>query len=371
MEIYLDNAATTHPLVSETLKKHMETAWYNPSAAYAPAEKVFISIKQTREALAKALKMKDCVFTSGGTEANNLAIRSASKQGAHYITSTIEHPSVYETFRRLAMEGAQVDFVKPRGFIICAQDVAELVKENTTLVSVMHVNNETGAINDIQSISAAVKAKNCDALVHSDGVQALLKTDMNMAGKGVDFYTVSAHKIHALKGTGALLTADNRVIKNLMYGGEQERSLRPGTENTLGIQAFGEALERGLCEYKKSCTRIAALHDQLVNDLSGMDGALLHLPEDKVPHIVNVSFDGLRAEVLVRLLGEKGIYIGTGSACSRGKLSRTLLECGLKNAEAEGAIRISMSAASTREEIDVFLKELDIAVKQLRRFGRR
>jgi cysteine desulfurase len=310
-----------------------------------------------------------CVFTSGGTEANNLAVRSAVKAGAHYITSTIEHPSVYETFRHLAMEGAEVDFVKPRGYCIHTEDVAALVRGNTALVSVMHVNNETGAVNDIGTICSAVKAKNSGTLFHSDGVQALLKSDRKPVG--VDFYTVSAHKIHALKGVGALLTGEGRNPKSLMYGGEQERSLRPGTENTLGIQAFGEALETGANGFVDNAAHISKLHERLVSALSGMEGALLHLPETKVPHIINVSFEGVRAEVLIRLLGGKGIYLGTGSACSHGKLSRTLLECGVKRSEAESAVRVSLSRLNTENEIDIFLEEIVAAVKQLRRFGRR
>ena len=371
MKIYLDNAATTRPLTEETLRHHVEGAWYNPSASYASAEKVFISIKRTREVLESATGMPQCVFTSGGTEANNLAIHSATKSGAHYITSAIEHPSVYEAFRHLELEGAQVDYVKPRGYMIAAQDVVALVRENTALVSIMHVNNETGALNDILQICAAVKAKNPATLFHSDGVQALLKTNTALKGSGIDFYTVSAHKIHALKGTGALLAAEGRMVRNLMYGGEQERKLRPGTENTLGIQAFGEALEKGLIGIQEASAHISALHDKLVMALQGMDGASLHLPACKVPNIINVSFEGLRAEVLVRLLGEKGICIGTGSACSHGKVSRVLLECGVKRTEAEGAIRISMSALNTDEEINIFLEELTAAVGQLKRFGRK
>jgi len=371
LQIYLDNAATTQPLVSAALRRHMESAWYNPSSAYVPAEKVFIGLKHIREALAGAAGMAGCVFTSGGTEANNLAVRSAGRHGAHYITSAIEHPSVFETFRQLANEGAEVDFVKPRGYCVHAQDVAALVRENTALVSIMHVNNETGAMNDIREICAAVKERNQHTLFHSDGVQALLKTDTGLAGSGVDFYTVSAHKIHALKGTGALLAAKGCAVRSLMYGGEQEGSLRPGTENTLGIQAFGEALEAGLKGFKANVAHIAALHGRLVSALSGMEGARLLLPESKVPHIVNVSFEGLRAEVLVRLLGEKGICIGTGSACSRGKISRTLLACGVKRGEAEGAIRVSLSALNTEQEIGVFLEALEEAAGRLRRFGRR
>jgi cysteine desulfurase len=152
---------------------------------------------------------------------------------------------------------------------------------------------------------------------------------------------------------------------------EQERSLRPGTENTLGIQAFGEALEKGIRGYTEDTAHVTVLHERLISALSQMEGAMLHLPETKVPHIINVSFEGLRGEVLVRLMGEKGICVGTGSACSHGKVSRILLECGIKQAEAEGAVRISLSRLNTQDEIDIVLEELSSAVKQLRRFGRR
>ncbi len=371
MQIYLDNAATTQPMSGEALRRHMEDGWYNPSAAYASAEKVFIELKHIREAMGKALGMSGCAFTSGGTEANNLAIRSAVKSGAHFVTSAVEHASVYGVFQQLALEGAQVDFVEPRGYCVRAEDVAERVKENTALVSVMHVNNETGALNDVRAVCAAVKAKNPSARFHSDGVQALLKTDTNLAGSGIDFYTVSAHKIHAFKGTGALLWAANTAPRALLYGGEQEGGLRPGTENTLGVQAFGEALEAGLIRYEKNTAHIAALRDKLVAALAEIDGARLHIPERYVPHIVNVSFDGLRGEVLVRLLGEKGICVGTGAACSRGKVSRALLACGVPHSEAEGAVRISMSSRNTETEIDILTEELRAAVGQLRRFGRK
>jgi cysteine desulfurase len=371
LEIYLDNAATTKPVLEATLAAYMEDGWYNPSCAYAPAARIFSEMKKARELLLELTGARgDCIFTSGGTEANNFVIMSAFRPNAHYVTSAIEHPSVYNAFKQLEAMGAEVDYIKPAGFGIRAEDVAGAVRKNTALVSIMNVNNETGALNDIKAIARAVKSINAGAYFHSDGVQALFKTAIDLF-PDVDYYTVSAHKIHALKGTGAVLTNGGASLKRLLYGGEQEYTLRPGTENTLGILAFGEALRRGRDNVTESVKRVEALQRRLLGHLEGMPGAHVNLPESKVPHIVNVSFPGVRAEVLVRVLGEKGVYIGTGAACSRGKVSRVLLESGLSKELAEGAVRISMSGMNTEADIDICAEELDKAAGKLRTFGRR
>lgn len=371
MEIYLDNAATTKPILEEMLLKHIGDGWYNPSCAYGPAAKVFIEMKKTRELLLELTGAKgDCIFTSGGTEANNIAVMSAFRPGAHYITSAVEHPSVYNTFKYMERLGAAVDYIKPKDFCIRAEDVAGAVRDNTALVSIMSVNNETGALNDIKRIARAVKSANENTLFHSDGVQALFKTAIDVS-RDVDYYTVSAHKIHALKGTGALLTGSGAKLKPLTHGGEQELSLRPGTENTLGIQAFFEALSKGKENLSASMEYLATLQRRLLDALRCIEDAHVNLPEVSAPHIVNVSFPGVRAEVLVRVMGEKGVYIGTGAACSRGKLSRVLLESGLDRQLAESAVRISMSTLNTESDIDICAQELKQAVDKLRVFSRR
>lgn len=371
MEIYLDNAATTKPLIGKAFEYHIREGWYNPSCAYSDAAKVFAHIKETRELLKSVTGAKgDCIFTSGGTEANNTVIMSALKSGAHFITSAVEHPSTYNAFKHLEALGVSVEYIKPRGFCIRAQDVAEAVRENTALVSIMHVNNETGALNDITETARAVKAKNPRAMFHSDGVQALFKTPVSLS-PDIDYYTVSAHKIHALKGTGAILTGERGRIKRLLHGGEQEMALRPGTENTLGIQALHEALTRGSASFVEDAENVGRLRQRLLKLLESTGDAVLNIPDASIPHIVNVSFPGVRAEVLVRALGEKGIYIGTGAACSRGKVSRVLTESGIKSELAEGAVRISMSALNTQNDIEICAEALDKAVKKLRAFGRR
>lgn len=372
MEIYLDNAATTKPLINKAFEDHISNGWYNPSAAYSSAANVFIKMKKTRALISEIIGFEgDVVFTSGGTEANNIAILSAARKNAHYITSAIEHPCVFEVFKYLETLGAKVDYVKPKDFCINPSDVAALVKDNTALVSIMHVNNETGALNDIKTIATAVKAKNIKTMVHSDGVQAFFKTSVNLSNSDVDYYTLSAHKINALKGTGAVAAGRNSRMKKLQHGGEQENSFRPGTENTLGIFAFHEALIRGRDSFEDSITKVNSLSAQLLDGLESIDEACVNLPDKKVPHIVNVSFAGIGAEVLLRTLGEKGIYIGTGAACSHGKISRVLLESGVDKSAAQGAVRISFNAMNTKQEIDIFLDEANKAVKQLRRFNRR
>ena len=372
MVIYLDNAATTQPDLNWAAPHHAEEAWFNPSAAYKAAEAVFSEIKSIRALLLKSMGLEDgtCVFTSGGTEANNMAVLSAARKGAHYITSAIEHPSVYVMLKHLEQQGAEVDYVKPKSFLIDPDDVAALVKENTALVSIMHVNNETGALNDIRAIREAVRAKNPETLLHADGVQALLKTPVDLNSLGADYYTVSAHKIHGLKGTGALLAKQGRIVKPVLLGGSQESVLRAGTENTLGIQAFGHALKRGL-DRTDTNTHVTALRAALVSGLGQIEGAVVNEPGAYVPHIVSVSFEGIRAEVLVRALGENGICIGTGAACSRGKVSRVLLESGVKRSLAEGTVRISMGEDNTADDIQLCLESMKNAIQQLRRFSHR
>ncbi len=372
MLVYLDNAATTKPYLDRIVPHHTQNAWFNPSAAYKNAESVFSEIKAVRQLVQKSLGLEGgtCVFTSGGTEANNMAVLSGVRKGAHYITSALEHPSVYVMFKHLEQQGAKVDTVSPKGFVIEPDDVAALVTENTALVSIMHVNNETGALNDIKAIAQAVKAKNPNALFHADGVQALLKTPVNLADIGADYYTVSAHKIHGLKGTGALLARQGCTVKPVLLGGSQESVLRAGTENTLGIQAFGEALTRGL-DRRDAYEKINALRDMLTDGLSQIDDAVINVPKAFVPHIVSVSFEGVRAEVLVRTLGENGVCIGTGAACSRGKVSRVLLESGIKRSLAEGTVRISMCEDNTADDIQICLESLKNAIRQLRRYSHR
>jgi len=380
MEIYLDNAATTKPLqeLKEFATAYMESGWYNPSSLYKPAAKVHADINEARKALLNALRAEkgELLFTSGGTEANNMAIASFAGRKRHFVTTETEHPSLYEYFKSLSREGHEVDFIKPKSdFTVDASDVAAAVRPDTALVSIMHVNNETGAINDIAAIAAAVKKTNPETVFHSDGVQAFMKIPFRMANSLVDLYTVSAHKIHAFKGTGALYAVKKSLLKPLFLGGAQEGNLRAGTENTWGITAFGFACEKLQPLFEGHTAHMCSLRKRLVEGLSRMGDVVLNAaPAPKsAPHILNASFLGVRAEVLLHALEEEGLYIGTGSACSSRKntASRVLAAMGFARERLEGAVRLSLSPFTTAEEVDKVLEVLYSKSAALRKFKRR
>jgi cysteine desulfurase len=380
MDIYLDNAATTKPLpeLEALVAEYMRGGWYNPSSLYRPAALVHTALSESRKTLMEALHAAkgELLFTSGGTEANNTVVAGFAKRKRHFVTTEIEHPSVYEAMKSLMREGHEVDFIRPgANLTVDPAEVAAAVRADTALVSVMHVNNETGAVNDIAGIAAAVKKANSAAVFHSDGVQAFLKVPLVLEGSGVDFYTISAHKIHAFKGTGALYAANRALVKPLLLGGSQEGGFRAGTENTLGLMAFRAACILGTERFESHRAKMRALRDRLIAGLRSMDGVMVNAapPEKSAPHIVNASFLGVRAETLLHALEEEGIYIGTGSACSsrKGTGSRVLKALGYEKERIEGAVRLSLSPLNTEEEIDTALVTMKSKYDVLKRFKRR
>jgi len=380
MEIYLDNAATTRPLseLEALVHEYMRGGWYNPSSLYRPAALVHTAVNSARKSVLEALRAPkgELLFTSGGTEANNTVLAGFTKRKRHFVTSGIEHPSIYEAMKSLMREGHAVDFIRPKADLtIAASDVAAAVREDTALVSVMHVNNETGAVNDIAGIAAVVKKANPSAAFHSDGVQAFLKVPFSLEGSGVDLYTVSAHKIHAFKGAGALYAANRALLKPLFLGGGQEGGYRAGTENTLGLLAFRAACTHFTEHFESYTVKMRILRDRLLSGLEGLGGVLVNAaPQEKsAPHILNVSFTGIRAEVLLHALEEEGIYIGTGSACSskKGMGSRVLKAMGYDKERIEGAVRLSVSPFNTEEEIDTALEAIKAKYGILKGFKRR
>ena len=349
--------------------------WYNPSALYAPSADVSKAMDETRKKILHSLGAYDgqVVFTSGGTESNNMAILSAvpNRKAGHFITSAYEHAAVYKTFKHLEQMGHEVGFIPPnRDGVISEEDVVNSIKENTVLVSIMHVNNETGAINDIDGISSLVKAKNKDILFHSDGVQGFLKTPY-VISENIDFYSVSGHKIGALKGTGALYSKKGITHKQMLFGGSQEAGNRPGTENTFGIAVFGEAIK----SFDRDNKNIFDLRNRLVEGLENIEDVVINSPkvEGKFsPYIVNASVLGVKGETLLHALESKGIYIGIGSACSsKTKTSRIHDALGLSAERAQSAVRISFSHDNTAEQIDRLLSEIESEAKDLRMFKRR
>ncbi len=376
---YLDNSATTRPFdeVIAAVAHSMADGWHNPSAAYPLGLTVEDEISRARALIGKALGGGRLVFTSGGTEADNLAIfGAATSKRSRFVTSAVEHPAVLAAFEELRARGQDVIVLPVDGSgLVPMEALADAVNENTALVSVMHVNNETGAIHDIERFAAVIRSQSPGAVFHSDGVQAFLKVPAQPAKWGVGLYSVSAHKVHGPKGVGALLIGDAVRLQPHLHGGGQEQGMRSGTENTHGILGFAKAVEvysQGL-EQRRAAMMQCKL--ALAEGLLAIDGAAVNgpAPEDGAPHILNVSFEGVTGEVLLRALAEQGVFVSTGSACGarQRKPSTTLKAMGLSDARVGSAIRFSLSTMNTMEDIARAAEAVSAQVKRLRLFKRR
>ncbi|PWK06963.1 cysteine desulfurase family protein [Tumebacillus permanentifrigoris] len=383
-DIYLDNSATTkpYPEAVDAMVEMLQTHYGNPSSLHRKGLTAEKEVDKARDRIAKALGVKksELLFTSGGTEANNLALFGAAEKyksrGKHIITTQIEHACVFEAAEELQKRGYDVTFlpVKQDG-VVELEDVKRAWRDDTILVSIMYVNNETGAIQPIQKIGAFLKDKR-KTLFHVDAVQAFGKFPLKIKEAGLDLLSISSHKIHGPKGVGALYIRDGVHLTPLFYGGGQERNFRSGTENVPGIVGFGVAVERTLREMKEATERMAGLRDLLIRELAQIERVHINTPTATglaAPHIVNASFPGVRGEVLVHALETEGIYVSTGSACSsKDKIySRVLQVTGLSEPELEGAIRFSLSAATTEAEIRSAVQTLASTVADLRLLSRR
>ncbi len=381
MLAYLDNSATTRPTdgVIDAMSRCMREGYFNPSSLYAPAIDSEKAMRACREELASALCVspKGILFTSGGTEANNLAIIgtvSAMRGSQHLIVSAVEHPSVLEAFHYLEGLGHRVTVigVDERGQLNWAQLEVALC-DAPALVSCMQVNNETGALADIPRLSALVREKAPNALIHVDGVQGFLRVPFD--ARLVDLYTMSSHKIHGPKGVGALYVRPGVRLIPRQLGGGQEGALRSGTENTPGIAGFMEAAR----EMKAMPDRFQHMMEKkkLLWTLfqEAVPAAQLNGPaiEDGAPHIINISFPGVRGEVMLHALEGARIYCSTGSACSSKKrhLSPVLLAMGLDPDRVEAALRFSLSPLTQDEEIHYTAEQLETIYATLSRFKRR
>lgn len=360
------------------LEQHIEQGWYNPSALYPGAVKVEADIKKAKNALLNAIGAEQMIFTSGGTESANTIIfegyKKAGSRRLHFITSQYEHPCVYEAMKALEGQGHEVSYICPEpDGKIDGDKLAAMVREDTALISIMHVNNETGAINDIGELAKKAKAVNSKTLFHADGVQGFVKCLFHMERSLVDYYSASAHKLHGLKGTGALFYKKGAPLKPFIVGGGQEMGLRSGTENTFGAMAFALAVEEYQKHLKENTERMTTLRDRMLENLADIEDMRVLSPKDGAPHILNLAFPGLRGEVLLHVLEEQGIYISTGSACSskKGKLSRTHQALGVGPQVAESAVRISFCKDNTLEEIDIASSAIREALKIYRGFIRR
>ena len=367
--IYLDNAATTKPNEESVraAEKFILSEYYNPSALYAEGYNLHLEIKKARSNLLSLIaddEKYSLMCTSGGTEADNQAIFCGVKRG-NVVTTYGEHAAVFAAMSELKLRGTEVRFADLNADgSVNVEKLLSLVDGNTSLVSVIHVNNETGAINDVNSIAAQVKIKNGRTLFHSDGVQAFGKIPFKLSSH-VDLYSVSAHKIGGIKGCGALIKRKQTIIKPYIYGGGQEAGLRSGTENVFAIKCFEHAAINKYRNLKSDYEKVCRLNKILISKL---DNSLFKvLSSDKAsPYIISVIADGLRGETVMHELNDRGLIIGTGSACSsnsKKRYSRVLLACGLKENMADGALRISFSAENTAQEIEEAAEIMNTVVK--------
>lgn len=351
--IFLDNASTTRvcPEALDMVKKVSDELYYNPSALYGEALKVKNLIDDARKEIANLLgaNQNEIYFTSCATESNNWAYEKGIKnKKGNIVVSSAEHASGYECALVAKSKGIEVRFVSlNKDGTVNEEDFINKVDENTCFVSVIHCSNETGAVNDIARLCKKVKAISPKAIIHSDGVQAFCKTNISVKESGVDLYSVSAHKVGGLKGTGALYVRDGLNLAPFISGGGQERGLRSGTENVAGIVCFGVAAR--LYKKKYDACAIKEMRAYIAKELMPLD---VKINGENEGNILSITIPGIKAEILQHLLSDKGVLIGLGSACSsRARNNRVLSAMGLKQKEIDGSIRISLGIENNMREI--------------------
>lgn len=384
MEAYLDNAATTrcYDSVREIVVKTMMEDYGNPSSMHRKGVEAEQYMREARQKIARTIKAaeQEIYFTSGGTESNNWALMGAAlakkRQGRHIITTQIEHAAVAAPLAFLEEQGFRITRLRPdREGRIDLEELEEAVTDDTILASVMYVNNEIGAVQDIAAVSERLKRKNPGSYLHVDAIQAYGKYRILPKRLGIDLLSVSGHKIHGPKGTGFLYIGDKVRIHPLILGGGQQGGMRSGTDNVPGAAGLGEAAARIYENLEENSAHMAELRRYLTEELSRMPDVVLHGMDggQGAPHIVSASFLGVRSEVLLHTLEDRQIYVSAGSACSSHKRagSATLTAIGCSQAERESAVRFSFSEQTTREELDYTLEVLGQALPMLRRFTRR
>jgi cysteine desulfurase len=383
-EIYLDNSATTkaYESVGDIVRKVMCEDYGNPSSMHAKGVAAEQYIKEAKETLAKLLKVqpKEIYFTSGGTESDNLAVigaaRANQRAGKHLITSSIEHPAIINTMRYLEQEeGFRVTYLPVDRYGRIELDaLKEALCEDTILVSVMYVNNEVGSVQPIEEAASIVKAYNKNILFHVDAVQAFGKYRLYPKRMKVDMCSISGHKIHGPKGTGVLYIGEHVKIKPIVFGGEQQKNIRSGTENVPGIAGLSLAAQTIYKDLDEKVRKMRELKAHFIEGVSQIEDTTIHglYDETSAPHIVSVGFAGIRSEVLLHALEDKGIYVSSGSACASNhpQISGVLKGIGAKQEYLDATLRFSMSEFTTLEEIDYTLDTLYNIVPMLRKYTR-
>ncbi len=371
--VYLDNSATTKPCAQavEAVCQAMTQAWANPSSTHSLGVAAARQLRQARQQVARAMGAQDnrVFFTSGGTEADNWAIFSAArrlgKRGRHIITTAVEHHGVLAPMKQLADQGFSVTCLVPdsQGRITLDQ-LQQALQPDTILVSIMMVNNETGAVMPIGPMARLTHRLAPQTLFHTDAVQGLFKVPFRAMTLGADMITVSSHKIHGPKGAGALFVRQGLTLPPLLYGGGQESGYRSGTENVPAILGFGAACAAGQPTLSQDIARETQLRDYCLAGLAQISGVVV-IGQPEAPHILSLSVPGLRSQGLINCLQDMDIYVSAGSACAKGHRSHVLETMGLPAEVMDGAIRVSLSRYTTREEIDRFLAALPQAIHRL------
>lgn len=383
MEAYLDNSATTRcsDRAFALMQKVLLEDYGNPSSLHMKGVEAERYVKAAREKIAKTLKVteKEVIFTSGGTESNNLAILGTAfanrRAGNRIITTAVEHASVANPMKFLEEEGFEVIYLPvDENGVISLKDLEEALNDQTILVSLMHVNNEIGAVEPVEEAAALVHEKCPKALVHVDAIQSYGKFRIYPKKNGIDLLSVSGHKIHGPKGSGFLYVKEKTKIKPIIYGGGQQNGMRSGTENVPGIAGLGEAAAEIYEDFKEKQDRLYALKERFIREVTTIPGVSVNgkTGRDSAPHIVSVSVEGVRAEVLLHSLEDKQIYVSSGSACSSNKpaVSRTLKGIGLKQNLLDSTVRFSFSVHTTEEEIDYAADVLKTLVPALQKYTR-
>lgn len=384
MQAYLDNAATTKviPEVRDIMIKVMETDYANPSSKHTMGMNAEQYISDAREIIAGTLKCRpgNIIFTSGGTEANNQALIGAAlsriRKGKHIISTVFEHASVHEPLIFLESMGYEVTYLPAgRDGSIDLRKLAENIRDDTIIISVMLVNNEIGSISDIEGLIKTAKAINPDVLFHVDAIQGYGKLNIYPKKWNIDLMSVSGHKFHGPKGSGFLYVADNVKINPYIYGGGQEKGMRSGTENVPGIAGMGKAAEVMYKNFSDNISDMRKIKQILIDAIKDIEGAHINANSEcsadfGAPHIINVSFENVKSEVLLHALAADGVYVSSGSACSSNHpgLSGTLQAIGLNRQLTDSAIRLSLSSLTTAAEAEYAIEMIKKHVPVLRKF---
>ena len=383
MQAYLDNSATTvcEPGVVEKVVQMMSVIYGNPSAMHNKGVEAENYIKEAKEIIAKTMKVqeKELIFTSGGTESNNLAIMGCAaanhRMGKHLITTKIEHPSVGNVMKHMEEDGFEVTYLPvDENGIVKLDKLKEALRPDTMLVSVMHVNNEIGAVQPIEEIGKLVKANNKATLFHVDAIQGYGKYRIYPKKMGIDLLSVSGHKIHGPKGVGFLYCDSKVKIKPIIFGGGQQKDLRSGTENVPGIVGLAEAAKEIYTDFEDKMKHLYEIKEYFVEKVTELESTKINglTGKESAPHVVSVSFPGIRSEVLLHSLEDKEIYASAGSACSSNKpaVSATLKAINAPKEHLDSTLRFSFSVHTTKEEIDYCIEVLKGLLPMLRRYAR-